>query len=101
MNPLQDIFEKRPPPSFHTIRDLIDHYSRIGDAGLNHSDPEHYRLKTLSRRLGNIAASDLRGSDLARFRDDRSLPKKQTNRSSTKAAVDNNRQYIGYDSKAY
>ena len=67
----QGIFEKRPPPSFRTIRDLIDHYTRIGDAGINHSDPEHYRLKTLSRHLGNIAVSDLRGSDLARFRDER------------------------------
>jgi hypothetical protein len=59
------------PPSFRTIHDLIDHYIRIGDARPNHSDPEHYRLRTLSRHLGNIPVSDLRGSDLARFRDER------------------------------
>jgi integrase len=58
----------RPSPGFGTIGDLIDHYLEITDPA-NINESESYRLKTLNKGLGRVPIDQLKGSDLARYRD--------------------------------
>jgi integrase len=58
----------RPSPGFLTIGDLIDHYLEITDTA-NINESESYRLKTLNKGLGRVPIDQLKGSDLARYRD--------------------------------
>jgi integrase len=58
----------RPAPGFRTIGDLIDHYLEITDTA-NINESERYRLKTLNKGLGRVPIDQLKGSDLARYRD--------------------------------
>ena len=58
----------RPASGFGTIGDLIDHYLEITDTA-NINESESYRLKTLNKGLGHVPIDQLRGSDLAQYRD--------------------------------
>ena len=64
-------FQHSPAPAFQTIAHLIDHYQTIINPA---DDPKHTitsRLGTLKQHLGPIHLTQLRGSDLARYRDER------------------------------
>ena len=65
----QGTFQNPPTPAFQTIAHLIDHYQTIINPA---DDPRHTitsRLGTLKQHLGPIHLTQLRGSDLARYRD--------------------------------
>ena len=67
----QGIFQHSPALAFQTIAQLIDHYQAIINPA---DDPRHSitsRLGTLKQHLGPIHLTQLRGSDLARYRDER------------------------------
>ena len=67
----QGTFQNPPAPTFQTISDLIDHYQTIINPA---DDPNHTitsRLGTLKQHLGPIHLTQLRGSDLTRYRDQR------------------------------
>ena len=68
----QGTFQHSPTPAFQTIGDLID---SLPDTIINPTDdPKHTitsRLGTLKQHLGPIHLTQFRGSDLARYRDER------------------------------
>ena len=67
----QGAFQHSPTPAFQTIGDLINYYQTIINPA---DDPRHTitsRLGTLKQHLGPIHLTQLRGSDLARYRDER------------------------------